>query len=402
MKQKCLLLSSLLSLSCLPLPALATDTLAAAVAGGKTQLNLRLRHEQVDDEAFQRRAQATTLRARLTYTSLAWHGLSAGVEFDHVTAVGGGDRYNDTRNGATAFPQVPDPEGTDLNQAFLKYRQGGTEVTAGRQRINLDNQRFVGGVAWRQNEQTFDALRLTQQLPGPVQLDYAWVSKVHRIFGPDDGHPPAKLNSDHHLATLTWTVTPALRLSAYHFDLDFDDAPALSSRTSGVSAQGRWQPQEVVWDYRLDAARQRGDAVGALSAYRADYHLIALGATRAGIRVGLAQETLGANNGRAVSTPLATLHAFNGWADKFLHTPADGLRDRWVSVGGKYRDVQLMAAWHDYVADQGGARLGSEWNLQVARQFFKRYTLTAKYADYRADGFGRDTRKLWLMAEAAF
>jgi hypothetical protein len=32
-------------------------------------------------------------------------------------------------------------------------------VTLGRQRVNLDDQRFIGAAAWRQHEQTFDAAR---------------------------------------------------------------------------------------------------------------------------------------------------------------------------------------------------------------------------------------------------
>ena len=40
--------------------------------------------------------------------------------------------------------------------------------------------------------------------------------------------------------------------------------------------------------------------------------------------------------------------------------------------------------------------------LQLAKTFLKRYTLTAKYADYRAETFAKDTQKVWLMAEATF
>ena len=51
-----------------------------------------------------------------------------------------------------------DPETTELNQAYLSFRGGETILSAGRQRLVLDNARFVGEGAWRQNQQTFDAL----------------------------------------------------------------------------------------------------------------------------------------------------------------------------------------------------------------------------------------------------
>ena len=44
---------------------------------------------------------------------------------------------------------MADPEGFDLNQAFVKYRSGDTSVIVGRQRINHGTQRVLGAVAYR-------------------------------------------------------------------------------------------------------------------------------------------------------------------------------------------------------------------------------------------------------------
>ena len=38
--------------------------------------------------------------------------------------------------------------------------------------------------------------------------------------------------------------------------------------------------------------------------------------------------------GLAFVTPLATLHKFQGWADKFLATPASGIEDAYIAVFG--------------------------------------------------------------------
>ncbi len=386
----------------LPVSSVHADGLAAAIAGGKITLNLRVRHEQVDDDAFARTAEASTLRARLSYASQQWHGFEAGLELDHVAHLFG-DRFNDTRNGKGTFPVVPDPDGTDLNQAFLTYKVAKSALTAGRQRVNINNQRFVGGVGWRQNEQTFDALRFSSKDLDNISIDYVYVDKTRRIFGPENGVPPASLNSDHHIAALSWQPIKSLTLGAYAYWLDFADAAALSSRTLGGYATGNFQVAPVKLDYRIEAARQTDYANNPVN-FSADYRHLVLGASISGVRVAVAEEVLGAdqNAGVALQTPLATMHAFQGWADKFLTTPASGVRDRYVAVNTAIKGTSLAAIWHQYDADTGSAKLGSEWNLQASHQFLKRYTVTAKYANYQADTFARDTQKIWLMAEASF
>lgn len=385
-----------------PATALAGDSLVSAIADGKTTLNLRLRHEQVDDDKFDKTAQASTLRARLGYLSKDWHGIGFGVELDHVQHLGG-QRFNDTRNKEVEFPMVVDPDGTDLNQAFVTYKVAKSTLTAGRQRLNLGNQRWVGGVAWRQNEQTFDALRLQSKAIDTVDIDYAYVGKTRRVFGPQDGVPPADLDSDHHLVTVNWQPLKAVTLGSYAYLLDFDEMPEMSSRTVGALATGAVALKPVTLDYRVEAARQDDYGDNAKD-FEASYHHVVLGAKVAGVRAFVAEERLGADKdaGVALQTPLATLHAFQGWADKLMTTPKSGLRDRYVGASTTLKGTALTAVWHDYEADAGSAELGSEWNLQASHTFAKRYTLTAKYADYRAETFAKDTQKVWLMAEATF
>ena len=61
-------------------------------------------------------------------------------------------------------------------------------------------------------------------------------------------------------------------------------------------------------------------------ANEADYSLIELGYGFDGYSIIAGLETLGSDDGAyGFQTPLATKHAFNGWADKFLKTPNDGL-----------------------------------------------------------------------------
>jgi hypothetical protein len=103
-----------------------------------------------------------------------------------------------------------------------------------------------------------------------------------------------------------------------------------------------------------------------------------------------------------LQTPLATLHPFNGWADKFNVTPPGGLEDRYLNAGGKFGNAKLdwQLAWHDYAADVGGS-YGSEWNASLGFPVHGKVTGMVKLADYQADGFARDTTKFWLQLEWA-
>ena len=129
-------------------------------------VDLRYRYENVDDDAKNRTASANTLRSRLTLATAAWNGVSGLAEVDNVWDFES-DNYNSTENGNTQYPVIADPTGTDLNQVWLKYDGGKYDGTLGRQRILHGNQRFVGGVAWRQNEQTYDAFRATWK---PIEI----------------------------------------------------------------------------------------------------------------------------------------------------------------------------------------------------------------------------------------
>jgi len=401
----------LVCLGMLPIAPLSANDLPGAIAAGKTNISFRLRHEHVDDDGFAQSASANTLRTRLTYTSglLSLDGQSSDntgldlmLEVDHVSHVGE-RRFNDTRNGNTAYPVVPDPKGADLNQLSLRYRSGAYTVTVGRQRIVLDNQRFVGGVAWRQNEQTFDGLRISGKPLEALQVDYSWVDSTRRIFGPSAGTPPPRLNSNHHLLNARYQFDPALAAGGYVYSLDFADAAALSSQTVGVYLTGELAQSGVTYDYRAEFARQTDNANSPVS-FSADYWLLSAGARLNGVRFALAREMLGADSGAgvAVQTPLATLHAFQGWTDKFLNTPGFGVQDTYFSAGGQLGSVDLLAMWHEYRSDVGNRKLGNEINLQASMNFRSNYSLMLKLADYNSSGFGTDALKFWMMVEARF
>jgi hypothetical protein len=349
------------------------------------------------------------MRLRVNLASADIRGFSGLLELDHVEALGA-QRYNDTRNGETGYPVVADPEGTDLNQGWLQYKfSADARLRLGRQRINHGNHRFVGASDWRQNEQTFDAFRIETTALNGLAVDYAYVDEVRRVFGPDGGVPAASFESASHLLNLKLTSLPVGTAIAYGYYLDFSDAPRLSSSTAGPryegskAAGGSWS---IGW--ALEYARQR-DAAENPVRIDADYRLLELRLVRAKFHLFAGQEVLSGEPGPrapadnpAFQTPIATLHKFQGWADKFTTTPAAGIEDLYAGVGAERRGWSAQAIWHEFTAESGDSRYGSELDASIATKLSERFDLLVKLADFRGnDGFA-DTRKIWLQLHATF
>lgn len=389
-------------------PATAGD-LAGLVSGGKASLQLRYRLENVDQDDVGRDATANTLRLRLNLASGSVNGFSGVVELDRLQALGA-ESYNSTRNGRTVYPVVADPEGTDLNQAYLQFKGlADTTVRLGRQRITLDNQRFIGAVGWRQNEQTYDAFSIENKGLPDTTITYAYVDTVRRVFGPDAGSPTEKFEGNTHLLNLKYTGLPIGALTAYGYFLDLDNVPTNSTRTLGLRLDGNRKLAETVTaTWRAEYARQ-ADSGNNPASIDADYWLFEAGLKGAWIGAAVGIESLAGERGTfaanwnpAFQAPLATLHGFQGWADKFLTTPSAGIEDRYVSVSGAHAGVAWQAVWHDFSAEATSADYGAELDLSVSFKIAKRYEVLAKFADYTADGLFTDTRKAWLQVTATF
>ena len=377
-------------------PARAQTTgagLRAAIADGSTALRIRYRLEHVDQADFDEQALASTALARWTWNSAQDNAWSVGLEADYAFVAGIED-FNSTTNGKTQFPTVADPEGGDLNQAFLKYSGEGVTVTAGRQRINLGNQRFVGGVAFRQNEQTYDGLRV-QLSRGGAMLDYTYVNNINRIFGPGDGAQPGDWYGDSHF--LRGSIRPApdqeIAAFAYLLDLSNDNGPPNSNASYGVSYRG-------AFDFvTLDAtfARQ-SDWADNPTAYDAPHFSVQGVFPLGGGALTVGYDIMGSDDGRySFRTPAATLHRYQGWTDKFLIAPPDGVKDAWFSIAGNIGGARLTGVYHDFSAHEGGRSYGSELGFDVTYTLPNRVSLEFKIATYDPDGFATDTTKAWFL-----
>ncbi|MEM1434347.1 MAG: alginate export family protein [Pseudomonadota bacterium] len=388
------LIASFTGLQNAPLQADPLATLSEALRSGTVNANFRYRYEFVDQETFDEDAGASTLLTRLTYKSGDFFdGFSIGTEADYVALIGD-ENYNSTENGRTEYPVVADPEGFDLNQAYLKYKRENFTFTGGRQRIAFGDQRFIGGVAWRQNEQTFDSLRFEYQPNDQLKLDYSYIWNVNRIFGPNDGVQPADWHGNSHLLSADYTLKEGHELRGFAYLLDFENGNGRpnSNNTFGIRYKGKFGPAGL----NATLATQTDSGDNPIS-YSADF-LSLLGTYKfSPLTLQIGYDVLGSDDGDfAFRTPLATLHKFQGFADLFLLTPANGIEDLYVGAVGSIGKIKLLARYHDFKSNEGSIDYGTEFNLVATYPVTKQFTTQLKFADYSADEFGPDTTRFWL------
>ena len=374
----------------------ASAGFADSLRDTKPDFNIRYRYENVDQDGIEKQARASTAKARLSWMMPADEGLSFGFEVDQVLLLppGSGQRFNSTENGKTQYPVVADPLGFDLNQALLRYRSEDLVLTAGRQRILHSEQRFLGGVAFRQNEQTYDGLRL-QYSRGMASLDYTYIINVNRIFGPGDGAQPGDWKGDTH--AFRGELNPAeghtLGGFAYLMDFENDNGPANSNETYGVDYTAAMGPFSITGTL----ARQ-SDYAGNPASYDATYYALEASLKRDSMTFTGGYAVLGSDGGEAAfKTPLGTLHKFQGWTDRFLATPLNGVADTYVTVTSRTGPVVVTLAYHDFQAEKGGADYGYEIGAVLTWKINDNFDAQLKFADYSAKAHATDITKFWFI-----
>lgn len=392
-----------------PTAAPEVSSIQSAIQNGKVSLDMRLRYEFVDQSNLAHDASALTLRTRLGYTTAAWRGFDAGLEAENVVELV--DDYSNTLDAKPGYPAVMDPEVTEVNQAWIRHTSkrefGSAQITAGRQRIVLDNTRFVGDVGWRQDNQTFDAIRL--QAGGAktgTTLNYAWLWRANRVQG-----DRRDWDSDSHIINASSPIGKNHTLALYAHVLAFNGpapAAAASSKTFGAFLTGAFplnDAKTLKLAYRAEYASQ-SDHRNNPADYRADYYLGELGLAHAKVGGAFGYEVLGSDNGQGFRTPLATLHAFNGWSDWALplaNNLPNGLRDAYVKVNATLPgNVQLLAFYHKFEADSGGASYGDEIDIQAGYRLNKNIGFLAKAAFFSGKNGIPDITKFWLQTEYSF
>jgi len=379
-------------------PAAATNTsLEKAISDSKIIADFRLRYERVHQDGLPNRAHAFTYRIRAGFKTGELYDTSFLIDFEHLRDIAGD--FNSTTNGKTGFPVVADPNATELNRIQLTNTSlPQTKIIFGRQRIKLDNVRFVGNVGWRQNEQTFDAVRVINTSLEGVTVDVSYLDQINRIFGDDS--PAGRFESDSWLinakATLPVDFVDA-SLTGFAYLLDFDDAAALSSQTYGFLLSAKTGGFKLTGSY----ARQT-DFGNQPTGYGVNYAMVEGSYGYKGASLTAGYEMLGGDGTKAFTTPLATLHKFNGFADVFLGTPAAGLDDVYLKAAyvikkaGWLDLIKVAGAYHFFSAEETSADYGDEFDALVVLKK-GRFGLLGKYAIYETDGFATDRNRFWVQ-----
>jgi hypothetical protein len=394
---------------------IAAATLCACQAASaqdvilKPLVDVRVRSEHVDQDELPRNADAVTARMRSGVQADAGP-LQLLVEAEATLGIV--NRFNDGLNGRAGYPVVPDPANVELNRAQLRYLSGKLAATAGRQLLELSDQRFVGSQTWRQNQQTFDAVHVTWGDPKRVftDLSYAWSNRTTNGINGIGARQQAI--SGNNVFALAGVATPVGTVTGFAYLVDQDKAVVqgfrLSSQTYGVRLAGTYRLGNVGVAYSGSWARQ-GDWHRNPNDFGANYWLAEATVSKGLASATLGHEVLGADDGRpltSVQTPLGSVFRFQGWAGKFVTTPPNGVRDLYVSgalnwkVLGPFAGANLQAVWHRFRSDRLEQHYGTELDL-LAGVKQGHTSLSARFARYRANAFATNTSKFWLEVDWA-
>jgi hypothetical protein len=425
LQRKIPLSAALLSLSVVSHSALAGITQEVEDAlnfyhygkNGAVKVDLNYRYENADQEnvtnpllrgsplpAAQqpKTANANTARLRLGLLSPVFHGLQGYAEYEGVYAMQ--SDYNSTRNGKTGYTIIADPYVNELDQLWISYAGiPDTLIKGGRQRIKLDDDRFIGNVGWRQLEQTYDSVLIThnnQQLFG-LTVNVGYIGNVKTFTSTTENINAPILNVNYKVGDygnligygywLGYTEPENYAKSSQSYGLRFNGVTPKIHDNYNLLYTAEWSIQKDYINSPKDYTVNRYNLMGGFTAYNFTLQ-------------GAMEQLNGLGQNQTFQTPLGTNHAFQGWADLFLVTPKDGIRDVFgtMSTTLDRGSVTLTGMYHNFYDDTGNIHYGKEWDFLATKKFGKHYTLLAKYAYYDADQFSTDTQKIWLQGNINF
>ncbi|BDS06952.1 hypothetical protein NT6N_19920 [Oceaniferula spumae] len=372
-------------------------------------LESRLRYEMRNEQGLDN-SHALTLRARPGLQIGRDTGFSAFIQSEHTLALI--DDYQvGTPQSARFDPYVPgntvigDPENNELNQLYLQYHSDSLLLRAGRQRLILDNASMIGNVGWRQNEQTLDAA-LVSYTSGPLTVQYAYANRVNRIFGNDATGAVQALEGDVHLLNAAWKIGKH-SVHGYIYLMDFSEQQfaRASNNTYGAFTDLNFDHGS----YHLEVAAQNES--GQQPDYTALYGHVNFSKKSGDYTFVTGVEYLEQD----FVTPLATVHAFNGFADVFINDrlgltggPAqwNGLTDVYagISTQAPY-DIKLSATAHAFFDDELDDFYGWEIDAVAVKQIAENTKLIAKFAQFFANddtAFANDVSQFSLQLDFTY
>ncbi|MDE2262660.1 MAG: hypothetical protein KGL45_09070, partial [Gammaproteobacteria bacterium] len=224
-----------------------------------------------------------------------------------------------------------------------------------------------------------------------------YLDRVNRVFGARS--PLGRYTGNSYLANVAYD-TPLGRLTGFGYFLAFDQDHPDSTQTLGARLAGSRALDGWSVSYSASFADQKPHAANTLS-FDNHYYEGEITATVRGLTAGGGIEVLGGNGVKGFTTPLATLHKFDGWVDQFLTTPANGLQDRYATVSYGWKRVGLLDAisatvvYHGFKSDRLGIPYGTEADLMLVGKW-RRCSAMVAYGDYSREEFAANTRRLWM------
>jgi len=389
----------------------ANNRISQALQGdwGQITFNLRYRFEHVAQDGL-KTANGDPIRLRLGYLTPKISGFQAYAAVLGATPIFL-DNFNDSSNGKTEYAVIRDPNEVALDQLWLSYETiPDTIVKGGRQHIAWDNERFICNAKWRQMGQSFDSITLLNQSLGnfSAKAAYLWTALTTEN---------KKVHMQSPLINLNYSIPTIGSIIGYGLWLDYDDPDdsgpfdyAYSAQTYGLRLNGSPAISEnLKLPYTLEYATQSEYQENPKD-FNASYYSIIAGLLVPGnnsafknLSGKIGYEVFGSDNNVSFQTPLGANHRYNGWADIFGKTkPSTGLRDLYGTLGVTLAGVKIDLQYHDFKADAGVSDYGSEYDIKVARTFWKHYELLASYSSYNADDYKTDTNKFWLQLTVDF
>ena len=223
--------------------------------------------------------------------------------------------------------------------------------------------------------------------PGPVDP-----SNVNRIFGNDAPDPFDTFNCNCHFINARYRIFTHLNLEAYGYLLDIDNAVVNSTNTGGIRASIRL-PVSRTWSILSTGEfATQSEAAQNPRNINADYYLGEIGLGFAfrnelikSLTLKLSYEVLVGDGAGSFITPLATGHAFQGWADRFLTTPLDGIEDMYMTAVADILGGRFILSYHMIESDNMDYDYGNELDILYSYRLGKRWSIGAKAAIYDAD-----------------
>lgn len=356
--------------------AVLEDEITEFFKDGKVNIDMRARFEYVNAGGTD--VDGYSLRTRLGYTTGGYKGFKASIEMEDLSFVDNSNR-----------PGLDVPT-TELNQFWLSYvHEDIGAFKVGRQVYTLDDHRFIGHVGWRQNIQTFDAATAHFNFTDSSALKLGYITKANRINN-------TTANLDGFTINGGYKFHESINLTAFAYLLEFDASALRSSDTYGFRATGTIPIDEFKIKYAGSYAQQfDNDGSPAGTDFDLGYYAFDVAGSFKGFSVGVGLEVLEGDGTVGFSTPLATVHKFNGWADVFAGRSLglagglpQGLEDYYFKIGYKIpvgKGIPITAVYHNFQTENNSVDVGTEIDLVAKYSINKYLTVVSKYAYFDSD-----------------